>query len=235
MLLRNTSMRALVAKAIARNTAWFVDYYIRPPIPLSKSPHILEWYEALDNPEYDRLLFLAPRRHAKSTAITIFHTVARICANPNIRVGIVSLNDNRARKFLYEIKHYLRLPEIQRDFPHMFPLEKETEHEIIVRRSRVVKEPTVQAVGFESSLTGAGLDLLIFDDIFERRDVYTEASREKIKDRFFREFMNTLEPGGRAIVVGTVKHYADLYAYLAKTWGGIDLSKQNMSAAMQQN
>jgi hypothetical protein len=216
----------LVARTIARNTAWFVDYYIQPPIPLRDSPHILEWYDILDNPKHDRVLILAPRRHAKSTAITVYYTLARICADPNVRVGIVSLNDNRARKFLYEIRQHLTgNPRIRRDFPHLFPLEKETEHELIVRRSIVTKEPTVQCVGFESSLTGAGLDLLIFDDIFERRDVYTEASREKIKDRFFREFLNTLEPGGRVIVVGTVKHYADLYCYLAKVWGGMELAR----------
>jgi len=89
-------------------------------------------------------------------------------------------------------------------------------HEIIIEGSALAlgKDVSVFASGSGSRITGSHCDLLIFDDIETIESVNTVESRQKTKRWFATEALNVLSPGGTAIVLGTRKHFDDLYSVL---------------------
>jgi hypothetical protein len=205
-----------IAKEQARkDTSFFVDYFLGMPAPL----HIQEWYEALDHPEYDKILIRAPRRHAKSTAITVNYTTKYILYNPNKRVLLLSRTDKLVMGFLRSIRdHITNNKLIKMAFPEVYPLGKFTEHEMTLRRDVEYPDPTISGVGRLGTVTGRAIDLLIIDDIVDRKDAYSPVLMDKIWDWLLAEAFNTLEPNARVIVVGTTKRADDIYARLEERW-----------------
>ena len=75
------------------------------------------------------------------------------------------------------------------------------------------KEPTVSAWGQDSGFLGGRFDLVIWDDLVDRKNVKTEESRDTLKEWWDSEAETRLEPGGLLILQGQRIAMNDLYRY----------------------
>lgn len=93
---------------------------------------------------------------------------------------------------------------------------KWAQNEIIVNRTRILKDPSITALGVEQATIGRRADEVICDDIVDEDWASSEVLRERLRTWFKKELLPRLEPEGRLVAVGTRWHFADLYAELLK-------------------
>src|SRR5438128_1635832 len=168
-----------------------------------------EWYDYAT--AMLRFLLLAPRRHAKSTWLSINYVLWRIVKTPNIRILLVSNTDLQARAFVRVVKQL-----IEQHYPSLIPSgrEKWAETAIAVKRDAILKEPTLSAVGVNGPIISRRQDLIICDDVVDSENAASEQLREKVYDWFHKVLIPTLEPTGQIIIIGTPFGPDDLYARL---------------------
>ncbi len=98
-------------------------------------------------------------------------------------------------------------------FPNLVPAGKGdwTKHKIVVQRTSIMKDASVEALGITSTATGGRADILIADDVVDRRNALNfPALRESIKGSWKSDWTNLLEPEGRIWYICTLWHTADL-------------------------
>src|SRR5207249_7742511 len=144
---------------------------IRPPSSISEFTKLLgytdkefhkEWYDYANVQR--RFLLLAPRRHAKSTCLSVNYVLWRIVNNPNIRILLVSNTDLQARGFVRVVKQNL-----EKYFPSLIPegREKWAETAFVVKRDMTLKDQTLSAVGVNGPIISRRQDLIIADDVVD--------------------------------------------------------------------
>lgn len=191
----------------------FVEYAFwdeRTGRPLQQQWFHDDWSAAMDTS--DRLIVVAPRDHGKTTQV-----VARILwelgRDPNLRIKIVCASEGKAIERLFEIVQHLGNPRVREVFPKLVPAEEGewSKHKIVVERNARHRDASVEAQGINSTATGGRADLLIADDVVDRRNALTmPALREQIKHAWKSDWTNLLEPGGRIWYICTLWHKADL-------------------------
>lgn len=73
------------------------------------------------------------------------------------------------------------------------------------------KEPTVSAWGQDSGFLGGRFDLIIWDDLVDRKNTKTAESKESLREWYSTEAETRLEPGGALILQGQRIAHDDLY------------------------
>ena len=73
--------------------------------------------------------------------------------------------------------------------------------------------PQLQGIGIGGSLTGKHADIIITDDIVNRKDRISRAERENTKS-VYQELQNVRNPGGRIINTGTPWHRDDAFTLM---------------------
>lgn len=170
-----------------------------------------EWSEAWT--ANDRVIIVAPRDHGKTSQI-VGRVIWELGKNPNLRIKIACAADGRAKERLFEvvqhIEHNRRVHEV---FPHL-KQDKHAEwskHKIIVERTALHRDASVEALGITSTATGGRCDLLIADDVVDRRNALTAPKlREQIKQAWKSDWTNLLEPNSRIWYICTLWHKDDL-------------------------
>ena len=157
-----------------------------------------------------KVAIAAPRRHAKSTAITHAFILASVLLRIKSFVLLVSNTEAQASEFLMSIKAELgHNSRLRKDYGIKSFL-KETETNIIVLMQDGHKF-RIQAKGSEQKVRGMKWgalrpDLIVCDDLEEDEQVMSPERREK----FRKWFMNALIPCGSDAcsirVVGTILH-----------------------------
>lgn len=218
-------------RAIAARSPIFFDTFY---CGMRYAPHRERWLnlveqyraEARENNDKVRLLLLAPRDHGK-TEFSITLAARAVCLDRNIRILWISEAGPAAEKRLRRVKALLESEKIRADWTTA-PKEgfgpfirdefkdKWTEKFIQVNRTVLSVDPTVEAVGSGGGVTGGHFDLILVDDLEDDRTTHTEMERRKTRDWFFGTVGPMLSPGGFQMVVGTHKHYDDLYMHLKK-------------------
>src|SRR6267143_473125 len=175
----------------------------------TNKPFHEEWYDYANVQR--RFLLLAPRRHAKSTCLSVNYLIWRIIKNPNIRILLVSNTDLQARGFVRVIKQL-----VEQYFPSLIPSgrEKWAETAFVVKRDQILRDPTLGAVGVNGPIISRRQDLIICDDVVDSENAASEQLREKVYDWFYKVLIPTLEPNGQILVIGTPFGPDDLYARL---------------------
>ena len=175
----------------------------------SDKPFHQEWYDYANVQR--RFLLLAPRRHAKSTCLSVNYVMWRIIKNPNNRVLEVSNTDLQARGFVRVVKQ-----QIEQRFPSLIPSgrEKWAETAFVVKRDAILREHTLSAVGVKGPIISRRQDLIICDDVVDSENAASEDLRESVYDWFYKVLIPTLEPDGQILVIGTTWGPDDLYARL---------------------
>src|ERR1035437_3490646 len=98
------------------------------------------WYDAYDDPDIHQVYVQGPREHAKSSTVWTY-ALRRLCEDHHLRIGIISGNDDLAKKFLGEVKYKLKTnEELSRVYNGGQPFKSArgrwTEHEIVLADAR---------------------------------------------------------------------------------------------------
>lgn len=168
-----------------------------------------EWVALL---KYPLTSLQAPRGHGKSSLVTEAHGLLRAIKTKR-DVWIFSINESLASMLLERIKELIEdVPELR----YLKPSNPEFWSRTVIKLTNGVK---IVASGVVSAKVGPHVGTIICDDLQTRDNSQTVAAREEVHKIFWQEIFNMLdftEPDSQLIVVGTVQHYKDLYAELAK-------------------
>jgi hypothetical protein len=169
-------------------------------------------------------LILMPRGTYKSSVITVAGSIQQMIRNPNVRILISSETQNKANKFVSEIKQHLEMNMKMRSLYGSWQksgnIWKSNEF-TISPRNRPKKEPTVMSGSLEKgTLTGYHYDYIVLDDVVSENNVNTTEQIEKTIDHF-KLLLSILDPGGKIIVIGTRWSYYELYAWLLDADGPV--------------
>jgi phage terminase large subunit-like protein len=170
-----------------------------------------EWSAAMS--VNNRLIIVAPRDHGKTTQI-VGRVIWELGRNPNLRIKIVCASDGRAKERLFEVvQHLIYNKAIKRVFPGLEPADQGewSKHKVVVKRTALHRDASVEAIGITSTATGGRADLLIADDVVDRRNALSfPALREQIKQAWKSDWTNLLEPNSRIWYICTLWHKDDL-------------------------
>lgn len=165
------------------------------------------------------ILMLAPRFHAKSQCFTINYPLWEIYRNHDVRIMIVSANEEIALSFNRAIMNNLENNHKLIDtygylVPQFQDKKKWGEKAIIVSRDTMEKDPTVVAVGVGGKLISRRADIIIIDDLIDLESARTKSARNKIREWFENVLIPILEDTGRLIIAGTSWYRGDIYDLL---------------------
>lgn len=201
---------------------------------------VAEVVKAIESDERDYIVMNEPPGSGKSTLFTTDMICWLIARNRRIRVMIGSRTERQSRMYVGRIKRALErdaplkasAEQIEKgiafdaeaclmdDFGAFRPegrSDKWRTDELVVRQIDGVqlddKEATVSAWGQDSGFLGGRFDLVIWDDLVDRKNMKTLDSRDTIKEWWDGEAESRLEPGGVLLLQGQRIQANDLYRY----------------------
>lgn len=168
-----------------------------------------EWWELFCS-DHKQVAIAAPRRHAKTTAITQTCGLAAVLFREREYVLIVSDTITQAVQFLGEIKQQLLENEQLRSLFKIQGFVKETEDDFICICEDGHKF-RMSAKGAEQKLRGLKWDnkrpdLIICDDLENDEIVMNKERRAKFKRWFYAALLPSLSFRGKIFYVGTILH-----------------------------
>jgi predicted phage terminase large subunit-like protein len=158
-------------------------------------------------------LLLVPRGSFKSTVGTVAISIWLLARNPNARILISSHTWDAAKEWLQEIQTYLQVNEDLREFVGDWKTGSPewSEHSIIIaKRTKALKESSIDTAGVNKAKTGGHYDFIINDDLHSEKNITTDRTRKSVR-RYVQTEYPILEPGGIMLVIGTRWHGADVY------------------------
>jgi predicted phage terminase large subunit-like protein len=168
-----------------------------------------EWWELFCSP-FPKVAVAAPRRHAKTTAVTQTCALAAVLFRERKYVLVVSDTITQAVQFLQEIKGQLTDNDQLRSLFKIKGFTKESEDDFIC-----VFEDGEQfrmaAKGAEQKLRGLKWDalrpdLIICDDLENDEIVMNKDRRAKFKRWFYAALLPSMSKAGKIMYVGTILH-----------------------------
>jgi hypothetical protein len=166
---------------------------------------------------------IAPRDHAKSTALTFDYSLAETLFKCSDYVIIIGSTEEMAQEQLSNISEELHENEdLARDFgPFLFETDQKTE--IIVRlpdghRFRILARGAEQKIRGRM-WKGKRPNLIICDDMEDDEQVENLDRRRKFRRWFFRAAKQALAKGGKIRIHGTILHEDSLLNRLRKQSG----------------
>ena len=168
-----------------------------------------EWWELFCSP-FKQVAIAAPRRHAKTTAVTQTGCLAAVLFREREYVLIVSDTITQAVQFLGDIKRELLENEQIKSLFKIKGFIKETEDDFICMcdDGHVFR---VSAKGAEQKVRGLKWnnkrpDLIICDDLENDEIVMNKERRAKFKRWFYAALLPCLSYKGKIVYVGTILH-----------------------------
>ena len=214
LIKRAEAMRSRQIKMARENASAFMEYCFvdeKTGEPYKQQWFHDEWHEAWD--KYQRVMVIAPRDHAKTSNV-VGRVIWELGRDPNLRVKIVCASDGRAKERLFEIdQHITTNKRVQEVFPHLQPDPNApwNAHRLVLKRKAKHRDASVEALGITSTATGGRADLLIADDVVDRRNALSfPALREQIKQAWKSDWTNLLEPDSRVWYICTLWSPSDL-------------------------
>ena len=159
--------------------------------------------------------------HGKSTQLVIGLPTWLIGLDQTLRTKIVCNTDTKAMERTMGISTVLRSPYYRLTFPEVHPVSAEkvaktgqqskwTQHDIFVDRPGFALDASFQAAGVLSGGLGGRCDLLILDDIVDRKNAIDHpADRERVIGTVEDVWMSRMESDARLLYVGNMWHQAD--------------------------
>ena len=179
-----------------------------------------EWWD-LCTSNYKYVAIAAPRRHAKTSAITVTYTLAELLFRSSSFAVIVSDTEGQACMFLGMIKQELQeneniieLFDIKKDENGKVRFYKDSESDFICEFNDGTKFRVI-AKGAEQKLrgllwNGTRPDLIICDDLENEEIVMNKDRREKFKRWFNGALLPCISTRGKIRYVGTILHMDSL-------------------------
>lgn len=168
-----------------------------------------EWWTLFCSP-YPKIAVAAPRRHAKTTAVTQTCGLASVLFRQRRYVLIVSDTITQAVQFLQEIKQQLTENEQIRSLFKIATFTKETEDDFICmcedgwtfRMSAKGAEQKLRGLKWD----GRRPDLILCDDLENDEIVMNKERRAKFKRWFYAALLPSMSKSGKIMYVGTILH-----------------------------
>ena len=156
-----------------------------------------------------RLLLLCFRSAGKSTLVGLF--CAWLLLNqPNLRILILSAEYDLAKKMVRNVKNIVERHPLTNDLVPDRSLQWASD-QFTVKRSLILRDPSLLARGITSNITGSRADIVICDDVEVPNTCRTPARREELKNRLH-EISYVLVPGGLQLYAGTPHSLNSIYA-----------------------
>jgi predicted phage terminase large subunit-like protein len=214
LIARAQAHQELITRRARDDFNLFMEYCFADPrtgYPFAQQWFHEEWAAAMANNA--RQMIVAPRDHGKTTQI-VGQAIWQLGRDPNLRIKIACAADGRAKERLFEISQNITgNPRIAEVFPNLRPEigSEWSKHKIIVKRSARHRDASVEALGITATATGGRCDLLIADDVVDRRNSLSfPALRTQIKQAWKSDWTNLLEPESRVWYICTLWHKDDL-------------------------
>lgn len=162
------------------------------------------------------LLVEMPRGNFKTTITAEDLPVGVLTKNPNARILITTHKDNISSKRLNAVKHHF---EKNAKFSELFGDDWAPEFREgvwsskaieVARRTKTLREPSVEVGAVGADTTGSHYDLIIADDLVQDKNVGTAEQRDKVHE-YITSLFSLLDPGGLLIIIGTRWHPDDAY------------------------
>lgn len=182
----------------------------------------MEWWEACTS-KHPKVAIAAPRRHAKSTAVTLAYVLASVLFRDKQYVLILSDTITQASQFLGDIKKELSENEKIVSLFGISGFEKDSEDNVIVSCNDG-HQFRITAKGSEQKMRGLKWDhrrpdLIVGDDLENDEIVLNKDRREKFKRWFYGAVVPCLSANGVIRIVGTILHEDSLLNNLMpSTW-----------------
>ncbi len=167
-----------------------------------------------------RVACVAPRDHAKSTALTYDYILAELCFRSSDYCILIGSTEPKASEQLSNLSEELRENTDLRNEFGIAEFEVDQKTEIIVRctdghRFRLL------ARGAEQKIRGAMWkgkrpNLIVCDDMEDDEQVESTVRRKKFRDWFFRAAVQALSVSGKIRVHGTILHEDALLVHLSR-------------------
>lgn len=169
----------------------------------------MEWWR-LCCTTYPKVAIAAPRRHAKSTAVTLAYTLTCVLFRDRKYVLIVSDTITQAVQFLADLKKELADNDKIRTLFKIKEFTKDTEDDVIVECDDG-HQFRISAKGSEQKLRGLKWnnkrpDLIVGDDLENDEIVLNKERRDKFKRWFYGALVPCLSQNGVIRIVGTILH-----------------------------
>lgn len=171
------------------------------------------------------------RYHGKSTMDTLAENIRCVLEDPDITIGLFSINKSTAESFLFQIAHEMSSNELlKRLYPDVLYWEPRKESDrwsiqsgIIVKRKRYWKNATIEAHGLvDGNYTGSRFKKRHYDDMINEKHVTSGEMIDKA-NRGFALSHGTAVPGGYWSAVGTFYAKDDPYVHAVRRGYGLIL------------
>ncbi len=176
-----------------------------PPVHCDMAQWLEEAWLAKDL----KLLLMAFRSSGKSTIVGLF-AAWLLYTNPDLRILVLAADYPLAKKMVRNVKRIIeRHPMTQNmrpDRPEQWASDTFT-----IRREIVSRDPSMQARGVTSNITGSRADIVICDDVEVPNTCDSGEKREELRTRLA-EISYILVPGGTQLYIGTPHSYYTIYA-----------------------
>lgn len=163
---------------------------------------------------------VAPRDHAKSTALTFDFILASVCFRNADYVILIGSTEDKASEQLSNISEELRTNTDLRDSFGIISFEVDQKTDIIVlcsdgHRFRVLARGAEQKIR-GAMWNGKRPNLIVGDDMEDDEQVESVERRRKFRKWFFRAAKQSLSKSGKIRIHGTILHEDSLLARLLK-------------------
>lgn len=170
---------------------------------------IARWLEARWRAGDRELLLLVFRDAGKSTLVALF------CAwllrqDANLRILALAADHALATKLVRNARRIVERHPATRRLRPVRPEEWAADR-FTVRRSKVLRDPTMLAHGVGANVTGSRADVVICDDVEVPNTADTAEKRAELRRRLS-EIEFVLVPGGLQLYIGTPHAFASIYA-----------------------
>lgn len=217
-------MEKLESQVLRADPICFALKYNLWKIPVNPKDFHADWLSLAGQGR--NLVLLAPKDFAKSTVFSFILPIWLICWNPDIRIILASDTHTQAVRRTRAVKNELASNRLlQRDFGGIFQprrgegLWSDEEFVIAQRINKSLPDSTLRALGVRDAIEGARADWIIGDDICSLENMGTADRRKKVSDWFFSPLLGCREKWTPVQLVGTRKHWGDLYSDLQKLHG----------------
>lgn len=171
-----------------------------------------EWQRLLTG--HDRLVFWSHVEGGKTAQVSIGRTIYELGRDRNLRIAIVSKTSRGAAKIMRPIAQYIaRDADCRAVFPELRPhADKQlpwNTQAIVVERSIISKDPSVQCCGLFGDILGSRLDWVIFDDILDFDNTRTAAARAATVEWIRQTVWGRLTEHAHVAFVGNAWHPKD--------------------------
>lgn len=189
-------------------------------------PHVhMPMCDFCDQVKAKRRLKLMPRTHFKTTIWTIGLSIQDIIKNPNVTILLVADTSTNAKRFMREIQQHFEMNELFRWlFPELIPQNFNktvwSQNEMLVPRTRVCREPTIDAMGAGAGIESRHYDIIRPDDLVTEKHIHSDVEMDTLLEWAggLESLLNGVDLG-IIDATGSRKKKGDLYEVWEREYG----------------